>query len=142
MKKIVVFFIIVSIIVISVFVAYTNYKAEYNKLQKDNLEYEYYYNKEIEGATLATLINKAVDSNTKNNVSKDEKGKYIDNNKNSINIQIYMSDNDTTYDMETIYNGGINKFVQNFNIIKFKCTKIEYHPNKKIKYLLFEQISE
>ena len=142
MKKIIIFFIIISVIVISMFVTYTNYKAEYKKLQKENYEYEYYYNKEIEGAGIATLINKAVDSNTKNNVEKDQKGKYIDNNENSIKIQIYMSDNDTTYDMETIYNGGISNFVKNFNIIKFKCTKVEYHQNRRIKYLLFEQIPE
>lgn len=141
MKKIIIFFIIISVIVISVFVTYTEYKSQYNNIQKNNLEYEYYYNKEIDGADLATLINKATDNNEKYSVSKDEKGKYIENEENSIKIQIYMTDNDTKYDMETIYNGGINKFVENFNIIKFKCTKIEYHKNKKIKYLLFEQIS-
>ncbi len=142
MKKIIIFFVIILIIVISVFVSYTNYKSEYNKLQKENLEYEYYYNKEIQGADLATLINKAVDNNTKNNVEKDNKGKYIENDETSIKIQIYMKDNDTTYDMETIYNGGVDRFVQNFNIIKFKCTKIEYHKNKRIKKLLFEQIQQ
>lgn len=142
MKKIVIFFVIIIIILVLMFSFYTNYKSKYNQLQKENYEYEQYYQKELEGANLATLINKAIDDNTKNNVEKDKKGKYIENEQSSIKIQIYMSDNDTTYDMETIYNGGIDKFVQNFNIIKFKCTKIEYHKNKKIRNLLFEQIQQ
>lgn len=142
MKKIVIFFVIIIIILVLLFSCYANYKSKYNQLQKENYEYEQYYQKELEGANLATLINKAIDNNTKNNIEKDNKGKYIENEQNSIKIQIYMSDNDTTYDMETIYNGGIDKFVKNFNIIKFKCTKIEYHKNKKIKSLLFEQTQQ
>ena len=30
-----------------------------------------------------------------------------------------------TYTMEEIYNNDITKFVQNFNLIEFKCTSIE-----------------
>ncbi len=142
MKKIVIFFVIIIVILVLMFNFYTNYKSKYNQLQKENYEYEQYYQNELEGANLATLINKAIDNNTKNNIEKDNKGKYIENEQSSIKIQIYMSDNDTTYDMETIYNGGIDKFVKNFNIIKFKCTKIEYHKNKRIKSLLFEQIQQ
>ena len=44
--------------------------------------------------------------------------------------------------METFYNNGIDKFVENYNIIQFKCTSIEYHDQTgKIKYMLFEQIT-
>lgn len=142
MKKIIIFFVIILFIVVAIFVKYTDYKAEYNKLQKENAEFDYYYNKQLDGATLATLIAKAVDNNEKNSIEKDNKGKYIENEDASIKIQIYMSDNDTTYDMEVINNGGINNFVKNFNIIQFKCTKVEYHQNKKIKYLYFEQIPD
>lgn len=142
MKKIITFFAIILFIVVAIFVKYIDYKAEYNKLQKENAEFDYYYNKQLDGATLATLIAKAIDNNEKNNIEKDNKGKYIENEDTSIKIQIYMSDNDTTYDMEVINNGGINNFVKNFNIIQFKCTKVEYHQNKKIKYLYFEQIPD
>lgn len=142
MKKIITFFVIILFIVVAIFVKYTDYKAEYNRLQKENAEFDYYYNKQLDGATLATLIAKAIDNNEKNNIEKDNKGKYIENEDTSIKIQIYMSDTDTIYDMEVIDNGGMNNFVKNFNIIQFKCTKVEYHQNKKIKYLYFEQIPD
>ena len=54
-----------------------------------------------------------------------------------------MLDNEKTYNMETFYGGGMDKFVQYYNEIKFKCTKLEYHKEtKKVKYLLFEQVTE
>ncbi len=143
MKKIIYFLIVVIVIVIVVAMAYINYKATWNNIKEDNFTFEYYNQKEILGTEVATLINKAVDNNIKFNVSKDENGKYIENNENSINIQIYILDNETTYDMETIYNGGIDKFVQNFGSIKFKCTNLEYHDiTKRVKKVYFEQVLE
>ena len=37
----------------------------------------------------------------------------------------------TTYQMETIEKTGITGFVKNFNLIKFKCSKIEYNDKTK-----------
>lgn len=143
MKKIIYFLIVVIVIVIVVAMAYINYKATLNNIKEDNFTFEYYNQKEILGTEVATLINKAVDNNIKFNVSKDENGKYIENNENSINIQIYILDNETTYDMETIYSGGIDKFVQNFGSIKFKCTNLEYHDiTKRVKKVYFEQVQD
>ena len=107
------------------------------------MEFEYYYEKEIQGIDIATIINKAIDNNIKYNVLKDDKGKYIENDETSIKVQIYILDNDKTYDMETIYGGGINNFVANYSAIKFKCTKIEYHKKtNRVKTIYIEQISE
>ena len=54
-----------------------------------------------------------------------------------------MLDNDKVYNMETLYGGGMNNFLQYYNQIKFKCTKIEYHKStNRIKYMLFEQITQ
>lgn len=143
MKKIIYFLIAVIVIVIVVAMAYINYKATWNNIKEDNFTFEYYNQKEILGTEVATLINKAVDNNIRFNVSKNENGKYIENNENSINIQIYILDNETTYDMETIYSGGIDKFVQNFGSIKFKCTNLEYHDiTKRVKKVYFEQVLE
>ena len=92
---------------------------------------------------MTTIINKAVDNNKNNDVPKDDKGKYINNNTNSIQIQIKMLDNEKIYAMETLYHGGMDKFVQYYNEIKFKCTNIEYHTvTNKVKYMLFEQITQ
>ena len=101
------------LIILSIFgMKYINYKYENSKIKLDNLEYETYLNKEVTGRDLTTAINKAVDSNEKNSVPKDENGFYIENENNSIEIEIKISDNDTTYKMETLYNGGMVSFIQ------------------------------
>ncbi len=143
MKKIIYFLIFVFIIVIVMTSIYINYKVTLKKIKEDNLQFEYYNQKEITGTDIATLINKAVDSNIKFNVGKDSKGKYIENNENSINIEIYIADNNKTYNMEILYNGGIDKFVKNYGNIKFKCTQIDYHEiTKRVKKVYFRQIEE
>ena len=143
MKKIVIFFIIVILIVCGISYLYLNYKAEYNMSKKANLEFEKYLDEEVYGADLATVINRAVDNNEKNEVEKDNKGIYLDNETNSISIEIKMTDNDSIYKMETIYNGGIQNFINYYNSIKFKCVEIKYHNStNKVKYMLFEQITE
>ena len=143
MKKIALFFLIIIIIIVGVSYIYLNYKASYNNAKRENMQFESYYNKEIYGTELTTIINKAIDSNDNNEISKDEKVKYIDNKKNSINIDIKIKDNDKTYQMETLYNGGMDKFVQYYSQIEFKCTKIEYHKyTNRVKYMLFEQMTQ
>ena len=51
-----------------------------------------YLNKLITGRELTTVINKAVDNNEKNKVSKDKNGFYLDDNENSINIDVKILD--------------------------------------------------
>lgn len=143
MKKISIFFLIIVIIIATISYMYLKYIANYNNAKIENLQFESYYNQEIYGNELATIINKAIDNNKNNGVKKDNKGKYIDNEYNSINIDIKMLDDDTIYSMEKIYNGGTSIFVQYYSQIKFKCTKLEYHQKtNKIKFMLFEQITE
>ena len=143
MKKFVVFLIVILVIISCIAYIYFNYKANFYDARNQNMQYENYLDKEIYGSELASIINKAVDNNVKDKVSKDSNGIYQDNQTTSINIQIKILDNDTTYNMETLYNGGMDNFVKYYNQIKFKCTKIEYHEKtNKIKYMLFEQISQ
>ena len=140
MKKLIIFFIVIIIILSFIAIKYYNYKINYNNITKLNSEYEQYLDKEVEGIELASLINKTTDKNIKNNIEQNEKGEFIQNEENSIEIEIYMTDNETTYKMETIYKGGTEKFVQYYGNVKFECTKIEYHnKTKQIKYMLFEQ---
>ena len=140
MKKIFIFLAIVLVIVAIVSFQYISYKNEYNIIQNENAEFEEYKDKEVYGLNVGTMINKVVDKNTKNKIEKDDNGNFIQNDSNSIEIEIYMTDNETTYKMETIYNSGTEQFVQYYVNIKFKCSKIEYHEKTgKIKYLLFEQ---
>lgn len=143
MKKLAIFFLIIIIIVVGISYLYLNNKAKFYEAQRENRQFESYNQKEIYGSELTTIINKAVDNNKNNEVLKDDKGNYINNENNSIQIEIKMLDNDKTYAMETLYNGGMDKFIQYYSDIKFKCTDLQYHkPTNKVKYMLFEQVTE
>ncbi len=140
MKKNFIFILCIVVIIIAIlFAKYLNYKNEITAIKENNLEYEKYLNKEVLGTELTTIVNKAVDNNEKNSVPKDEQGFYVTNDINSVKIQIQILDNETKYDMETIYNGGMERFVQNYNSINFECTKIKYNKAGKVSYMLFEQ---
>lgn len=143
MKKIIAFITLVTITLILLAIKYYNFKDEYSKIKEINAQYESYYQKEIYGTDVATIVNRAVNDNENNNVKKDSNGFYIENNTNSIKVEVKITDNDTTYNMETLYNGGMTNFVKYYNNVQFECTKIEYHSEtKKIKYILFEQKNE
>lgn len=143
MKKIAIFFVIIVILICGVSYLYLNYKANYNEAKKANLKFEQYLNEEVYGVDLATIINRAIDNNEKSQVQKNNKGIYLNNDTNSINIEIKMTDNNSIYQMETIYNGGIQNFINYYSNIKFKCVNVKYHEStNKVKYLLFEQITE
>ena len=143
MKKIAIFFTVIIIVLCGISYLYLNYKAEYNMSKKANLEFEKYLNEEVYGTDLATIINRAVDNNNRNEVEKNNKGIYLNNDTNSISIEIKMTDNDSIYQMETIYNSGIQNFINYYSNIKFKCVEIKYHnSSNKVKYMLFEQITE
>ena len=143
MKKVIIFFVIIIIIVSGVSYAYLNYKANYYEAKRANNQFEAYYEKEFYGTDVVTIINKAVDNNLVNEVRRNENAKFIENDINSIKIDLKMLDNDQTYDMETLYAGGMDRFVQYYSNIKFKCTNIEYHKQTgKVKYMMIEQITQ
>lgn len=146
MKKniLIISLILVLIIFISILGININSKTRRVAMHQ-NKEYEQYLKDEIYGTDVITLINKATSSNETNKVTKDEKGLYIDNNKNSIKIDIVMITDEekqetTVYKMEAISKVGITEFIKNFNIAKFKCTKTEYHKQTgKIKHIEITQ---
>ena len=143
MKKIAIFFLVIIIIIAGISYMYLNYKTNYYTAKKQNSYFDGYYNQEFYGAEIATIVNKAFDNNLTSKVEKDSKGKFIENDTDSIKVDIKIIDNNTIYDMETLYSGGMDKFVQYYNTIKFKCTKLEYHKSTgKVKYMYIEQITE
>lgn len=143
MKKLIIFFAIIIMLICAIFYVYVNYKSEYNMSKKANLEFERYLNEQVYGVDLATIINRAVDNNQKNEVEINNKGIYINNDTNSISIEIKMLDNDSIYQMETIYKGGTQNFVNYYKNIEFRCVELKYHNStNKVKYMLFEQITQ
>lgn len=146
MKKIIVIFgIIIISLVLIISVSLIENNKNISNIKSYNKQYEEYYKKVIYGTDVITLINKATDQNSKNEIPKDQKGYFIENDVNSIKIEIkLLSDKKLiTYQMETLTKVGLEGFVQNFNLIKFKCTEIYYHDNtRKVKKIVLEQIEE
>lgn len=143
MKKIAIFLLIIIGIVSTISYLYLNSINNQRIAQKENVKFEIYKDEEITGAEVTTLINKAINSNQQNEIEKDKKGRYIDNETNSINIDIKFIDDDVTYNIEKIYNNGMDKFLTYYRDIKFKCVDVQYHDKtQKIKYMLFEQITQ
>ena len=93
MKKIFIFLALVVIIVALVGYKFISYKNEQNQIQKENLEFDKYKDQDANGIDVASLINKAIDRNTKNKVEKDDQGNFIANDNTSIEIEVYMTDN-------------------------------------------------
>ena len=143
MKRTIIF--IISIVIIICVIAVSKfYELRDSKLQIDefNLKYEKYLDKEITGREVTTIINQAIDDNEENYIQKDKKGKYIQDDQKSIDIEIKITEfkEEQIYEMETLYNGGMDEFVKYYGEINFKCTNIGYNSKGRVKYMLFEQI--
>lgn len=145
MKKILIILLILSIIlVVGVYSVY-RYRTNVYQIQKQNREYEQYYNINVLGTELISIINKTIDLNTKNNITKDDKGYFVDNGENSIKINVeFKYKNDTkTISMEEIASTGVESFVKVYSTANFKCTKIEYHEKThNVKNVTFEEVSD
>lgn len=141
-KLLLIILLIFMMIIFSIYGLFITNKAKSNSLKNYNMEYEEYLNKTISGAELATLINKAVNTNEKNGIKKDKKDYYIDNEENSIKIEITILLTEKTYPMEEIYNKSTAEFVKHFTLSSFKCTKVEYHKKTgKVSRMLLEQVN-
>ena len=138
-----------ALLIVCVFVVYfvINYRNMQIDAQANNKEYITYKDKTIVGTTLVSLINKTVDNNEKNDIEKDEKNTYIENDKNSVKIYIYFLDLEkedkyieTPYTMEQIYNNDTDNFIKLYGTSNFYCSNIDYHEKTgNVKSLTFEQ---
>lgn len=144
-KTLIIFGILFLTVLLIVSVSLTKNKENLMAIQKENAEYEKYKEGQVFGTQVASLINKAINENLKNGVRQDEKGFFIQNEINSIKIEIKLKNEKDlkTYQMETIQKVGTDGFIKNFNLILFKCTNIEYHEQtKRVSKVVFEQIDE
>lgn len=144
MKKGIIILIICVIVIIAPFIILiSRYQEERSEVRKFNLEFEQYKQQETYGTNIASLINYAINNNEKYNIKKDENGKYIDDNKYCMRLEVKMlsSENEyktITYDMETISSLGVDRFVKNFNLLDFKCNDIIYNSYGRVSKLVFE----
>lgn len=118
-----------------------NKKIQVSKSTQNNKAYESFYNKEVLGTDVISIMNKAIDDNEKNLINKNKKGYYIENNVNSIKIDIRFKELDQDITMDRIQEVGMQQFWKNYASYSFKCTKIEYHKKTgNVRAMYFEQI--
>ena len=141
MNKLTIFIICIIAILAVIGYNYYNYKVKKSNIDTNNMIYKNSYEKELKGNELATIINKALDSNEKNNIKKDKNGLFIENDENSIKIEIKFKQSDYIFAMETIYQNKVAEFIRLYGQATFKCTKLNYHKKTKlVKYLYFQEL--
>jgi len=144
MKKFfIILLILLIVLTISIYSVYS-YRVKILEAQKLNKEYEQYYNIQLLGTELISIINRTIDINNKNEVPRDSNGYYINNEENSIVIYIqFIYGKDKKFQMEDIEKSSSESFVQVYSTASFKCTAIEYHDKtKNVKSLTFEEVDE
>ena len=141
MKKYLILAIIVIIAITTISYIYLNNISSSNTVLANNKPYETLLNKTITGTEFATYINQIIDKNEKNSVETDENGYYINNDTNSIIVQIKFKDSDSIFRIEQISKNDISKFIGLYANVNFKCTSINYHNKTKlISNLFFEEV--
>ena len=138
------FIIIITFLIIISAITYMiyNYRRGIIESQEVNESYKAYYNKQILGTELISIINKTVDLNEKNAIPKDDNGMYIENDNNSIKIYINFKykDDYETVNMEKIYNTGTENFRRTYSSASFTCSEISYHDKtNNVKALTFTE---
>ena len=142
MKKIVLIFVIIIAILSSFCYIYSQKKITKNKKIASYDKYQKLLDTEIPGTDLASLINESIDKNKTNEVSS-ENGLYIENDDNSMIIEIKFIESDNPIRGEKIYLNGIDRFIELYGSSNFKCTKVDFHKkNCEIKYLYFEEMPD
>ena len=143
-KILLIIVIFIIILCVAIYLVY-NYRVNIAKSQEINNEYKSYYNKQIIGTDLASVINKTMDNNEKNNIPKDNSGYFIENDTNSIKVfvELIYQDDYTTLDADQIFSKGIENFVRVYSTANFKCTKITYHKKtSNVETVIFTEVSE
>ena len=75
MKKIIIFLAIVLICISGISYLYLVATSNENAIRRHNIAFENCYQREIYGSEVATIINKAIDSNEKNDIPKTRRWK-------------------------------------------------------------------
>ena len=142
MKKIFIYILTLVIILLAIIsINISNKNTENNNIKNFNLQYEVYQNKALQGTDVVTLINKAINNNEKNKISKDEKGFYIENDETSVKIIVilYNEQDEVQAEMETINKVGIQNFISNFNLTEFEISEIKYNSLGRVSKIILVQ---
>lgn len=140
-KTIIVLFCNFIAIIISLYTYYQSTQSVLQGVKKFNYQFEQYFDKEIYGADVVTIMSKAIDNNNQYNIARDEENKFVEDNKNCLKVMIRFKDVDKTFDMESIEKAGIEGFMQNFSKSTFKIIEYKYNEeSKRIGKIVIEEI--
>ena len=146
MKKKITLILVIFLIILSISIYFIySYRKNTIESQKINNEYKSYYNVQMLGTELVSILNKTADINEKNEIQKDSEGLYRDNDINSIKIYIKFKYKEEykTLEMEKILNNGVEDFIKSYAAASFKCESINYHSKtKNVKELTFIQTDD
>lgn len=146
MKKKITLILVIFLIILSISIYFIySYRKNTIESQKINNEYKSYYNVQMLGTELVSILNKTADINEKNEIQKDSEGLYRDNDINSIKIYIKFKYKEEykTIEMEKILNNGVENFIKSYAAASFKCENINYHSKtKNVKELTFIQTDD
>ena len=143
-KMLLIMLIFMIVLCISIYFIY-NYRTNKVEAQKINNEFRSYYNTQMLGTELISIINKTEDINVKFGVAKDDNGLFIVNDKDSIKVYIKFKYKDEykLLEIERIINNGIENFIKTYSTASFKCTEISYHEKTgNVKTLVFEETDD
>ena len=142
MKKTLIIMLILFIAILAVVsIAVVDLQQTGKQVKQFNQIFEEYKDKILLGSEVASLINKAIDNNEKNQISKNDKGIYQEDGKYSVQILVKLEKEGEYFTMERINALKITEFVKNFSLQDFKCTGIEYHKEtKRVSKVYFESI--
>lgn len=147
MKKIIILILIIVTVAISIiFVNYTEYRTKKSQVNNINKEFTVYENNVMQISSVITIMNKAIQLNTENNIQKDENDFFIENETNSIKVFLEIKSRGSIIPMEDLILGkkaGIEKVSFAFSDMLFQIDRIEYHEKtgqvKKIIILAKEE---
>lgn len=138
--------ILVGLLVIIV-MQIANNNAKIREVTEFNAQFEEFSGKQIYGTDVLSIINGAIDNNEKNNIEKDDQGYFIENDENSVKVEITLlstnEDNEqieVTRQMEALEQVGLDNFVSAFGITSFECTSIEYNSIGRVSKILIKQV--
>lgn len=143
-KILLIVLILIVILLASIYWVY-NYRTNALESQKINKQFQSYYDTQMLGTELISIINKTEDVNTKYGIEKDEEGLFIENDINSIKVYVNFKYKDEyrLLEIEKILNNGIENFIKTYSTASFKCTEITYHEKTgNVKALVFEETDD
>lgn len=136
MKKAIIFLICVFILIVtSTYAYYQSRQSEKAVISRFNYQYEKYLDKDLQVTDVVTLINKAIDDNTRSQENKD-------NNSTNLELEFKFQDVDKIYKMSDLISAGLDAFRNSFEYSTFKIVECTYNKETtRIEKILIEEVS-